>query len=332
MKLSVLKGDDATSAIEEYSEILTPVPNSNGLVSVEFGGQTGWDAIDWTNGTFFIKTETDVDNDGTYDVEGTSQLLSVPYALHAKTAESITGDLNETDPLFDASVASAITAVDTTNWNNKLDAEVDGSITNELQTLSVSNDTIYLSNGGFAKIPTQQPNTYAVGDYALGGMVIKVNVEGTHGLVMALTDQAYENNDEANLVDFNEAPCRCRDTSRFDETGKQYLDWRLPYVDEVNHLQKLICSDPSGVFKDNNILKDINMNPSGDARYYWFSDFKYCTKSEVSGFNDKSLYRRLNGKIYSNYNFNSGYTAISDKENLIESLEYPANVRCVRSF
>ena len=31
--------------------------------------------------------------------------------------------------------------------------EVDGSITNELQTISISNDTIYLSNGGFVVIP-----------------------------------------------------------------------------------------------------------------------------------------------------------------------------------
>lgn len=31
--------------------------------------------------------------------------------------------------------------------------EVDGSVTNELQTLSISNDTLYLSNGGFVKLP-----------------------------------------------------------------------------------------------------------------------------------------------------------------------------------
>ena len=54
MKLSVLKGNDATSASEEYSETLTPTPNANGLVSIEFGGQTGWDAIDWHSRQAYI--------------------------------------------------------------------------------------------------------------------------------------------------------------------------------------------------------------------------------------------------------------------------------------
>ena len=54
-----------------------------------------------------------------YSLTTTSQLLSVPYALHAKTAETVTGDLTETDPVFGASLASEITGTDTTNWNNK---------------------------------------------------------------------------------------------------------------------------------------------------------------------------------------------------------------------
>lgn len=44
------------------------------------------------------------------------------------------------------------------NWGNHADAgylttELDGSATNELQVLSISHDTIYLSNGGYAKLP-----------------------------------------------------------------------------------------------------------------------------------------------------------------------------------
>jgi uncharacterized protein (TIGR02145 family) len=62
-------------------------------------------------------------NCGAWVDMGTSQFMSVPYALHAKTAETI----NETDPVFGSSVAAGITGADTTNWNNtnKLDVEVD---------------------------------------------------------------------------------------------------------------------------------------------------------------------------------------------------------------
>ena len=44
---------------------------------------------------------------------GTSQLLSVPYAIHAKTVENI----NETDPVFNTSIAKSIGEVDTNRWN-----------------------------------------------------------------------------------------------------------------------------------------------------------------------------------------------------------------------
>ena len=46
-------------------------------------------------------------------------MLSVPYALHAKTADSLTTPINETDPVYSSSVASGIISTDTTYWNNK---------------------------------------------------------------------------------------------------------------------------------------------------------------------------------------------------------------------
>ena len=52
-----------------------------------------------------------------YTISGTSQLLSVPYALHAKTAETLTGNITENDPVFGASIAAGISAADTAQWN-----------------------------------------------------------------------------------------------------------------------------------------------------------------------------------------------------------------------
>ena len=73
--------------------------------------------IDWSKGPYFIHTETDPTGGTNYTITGTSELLSVPYALHAATAEKLTKDITETDPLFSSSVASKITAADTVKWN-----------------------------------------------------------------------------------------------------------------------------------------------------------------------------------------------------------------------
>ena len=46
-------------------------------------------AIDWSDGPYFIQTETDPIGGSSYIISGTSQLLSVPFALHAKEAKSV---------------------------------------------------------------------------------------------------------------------------------------------------------------------------------------------------------------------------------------------------
>jgi hypothetical protein len=82
------------------------------LLTIEIGAGvqlTGtFSDIDWAEGPYFLKTETDPSGGTTYTITGTSQLLSVPYALHAKTAEAVSGEIPETDPKFTDSPAAGI--------------------------------------------------------------------------------------------------------------------------------------------------------------------------------------------------------------------------------
>ncbi len=151
LQVSILQGSAGGTVV--YTEIQTPTTNANGLISIEIGGETGFDTINWAHSTFYIKIETDPAGGTNYTITGISQLLSVPYALHSKTAEAVSGGFTETDPVFIASPVNGITSFDITNWNNKLDSEVDGSVTNELQALNIHEDTILLSDGGQIKLP-----------------------------------------------------------------------------------------------------------------------------------------------------------------------------------
>ena len=90
MQISVLQTTANGTAV--YVETQTPTTNANGLVSIEIGmGNVvsgDFSAIDWSAGPYFIKTETDPTGGTSYTITGTSELLSVPYALYSKNVEA----------------------------------------------------------------------------------------------------------------------------------------------------------------------------------------------------------------------------------------------------
>ena len=95
LRISILQGSATGTPV--YVETQTPTSNSNGLISIEIGGGTPvtgtFASINWSTGTYFIKTETDPTGGTNYTITGTSQLLSVPYALFAKTSGHYIGEL-----------------------------------------------------------------------------------------------------------------------------------------------------------------------------------------------------------------------------------------------
>ncbi|MEX0812327.1 MAG: DUF1566 domain-containing protein [Chitinophagales bacterium] len=120
IRIQILQGSEFGGAV--YVETHTSTTNANGLMSLEIGNGTvvsgNFITIDWTDGPYFIKTETDPTGGTNYSISSTSQLLSVPYALHAKKADSVSGGITETDPVYTGSQASNITAIDIANLSN----------------------------------------------------------------------------------------------------------------------------------------------------------------------------------------------------------------------
>lgn len=98
MRISILL--TSVSGTPVYVETQTPTTNANGLASIEIGGGTvvsgNFASINWANGPYFIKTETDPVGGTNYTITGTSQLLSVPYALYAANAGIASGGGNFT--------------------------------------------------------------------------------------------------------------------------------------------------------------------------------------------------------------------------------------------
>jgi hypothetical protein len=146
MQISILQGSASGTAV--YVETQSPTTNANGLVSLEIGTGTTSDdfsSIDWANGPYFIKTETDPAGGTSYSITGTSQLLSVPYSLHSGRADSAMNVANSEN--WDKDVTDDFSGDynDLTNKPASFD-DADADSTNELQQIQISGDTLSLSN------------------------------------------------------------------------------------------------------------------------------------------------------------------------------------------
>ncbi len=126
VKIDILKGFTLETAISVYSETHNSSTNKNGLLTIEIGAGNvvsgDMNSINWGTDNYFVKVQTDPDGGSNYTIEGTSQLLSVPYALYAQDVA------------------------------NKDDADHDPN--NEIQTLSISGQTLTISEGNSVTLPS----------------------------------------------------------------------------------------------------------------------------------------------------------------------------------
>ena len=90
MRLSLLQGSEKGKAVYEETQFVNT--NENGLVSIAIGAGFSYNQkitnIDWINGPYFVKTETDPTGGDNFTIISISQLLSVPYALYAEKSGS----------------------------------------------------------------------------------------------------------------------------------------------------------------------------------------------------------------------------------------------------
>ena len=198
-----------------YEETHTPTSNTNGLVSLEIGTGTvisgSFTAIDWSAGTYFIKTETDPTGGTNYTITGTSQLLSVPYALYAETS-------NDTP-------AVALNTAKVSYTEAAVSANIAVSANTAKTVISLEQSDAIVANT--AKVGYTQP-TYLVNNFyeELGGYIIEVSASGKHGIVAARLDQGTSN--WYNAINSLSNP------DNHDAVGAEFKDWRMPTNRELN--------------------------------------------------------------------------------------------------
>jgi len=233
MQISILQTTITGTTV--YAETHTVTTNLNGLVSLEIGtGSTSdtFSTIDWSAGPYFIKTETDPTGGSSYTITGTSQLMSVPFAMYAKSSgNGITTDQSDAIVANTAKVgyADALVSANTDVAANTAkvgytEAAVSANTDVAANTLKVSyTQPIYSVNTFYAE---------------LGGYVIAVRDGGKHGLVVAMEDQGNSSWYEANDL--------LSDANNHDVNGAKFMDWRLPTKRELN----LVYNQKSNIVGD----------------------------------------------------------------------------------
>lgn len=95
LQISILQGSVSGQAV--YVENLSGKTNTNGLITLHLGRGTAVSGslaeIDWSDGPYFLQVGVDVNGGFDFTTQSTTQLLSVPYALYAKSAESVSGTI-----------------------------------------------------------------------------------------------------------------------------------------------------------------------------------------------------------------------------------------------
>jgi hypothetical protein len=146
-----------------------------GLFNLTVGGgsiQSGSMAsIDWSAADFYMQVGMDANGGTNFLTMGTTQLLSVPYALHAKTAESIIGGSQVTI------TGTGSTTVTGTAPNFTVNST-------DMQNISLVGDVLSIQNGNSITLPLNLNsygysvmfNNVPISDPAINDVMIEPNV------------------------------------------------------------------------------------------------------------------------------------------------------------
>lgn len=148
----------SASGLAIFTETHTIQTDANGVISLVLGSISGTTigTIDWTNGPYFVQSELDLSGGSNYTINGTHQLLSVPFAFHATQAESLVGGVEEADPLFinwDRTEGIEITEAQISDLQPYLTAELDPAVSDNFDfTNAQAGDLLQFDGSKWVKL------------------------------------------------------------------------------------------------------------------------------------------------------------------------------------
>ena len=163
-RMTIFEG--STTGLIKYQETQAGTTNKYGLISLAIGNGIisagSMASINWGGNGHLLQVEIDPAGGTNFNILSTSQLMSVPYALYALSSGNGSSGGSDNDADSTNEIQTVSISNDTVFLSRggfvvlppgSSGINNDNDSTNEIQTVSISNDTVFLSRGGFAILP-----------------------------------------------------------------------------------------------------------------------------------------------------------------------------------
>ncbi len=202
LKVSFL--EDGPNGAARYAESQSVPTDGQGVFSLVIGDGSpvsgSFTAMDWAHHQYWVEIAMKTPGDASYTPMGTTQLLSVPYALFAEKSNN------------DLSAGQGINIA-----NGMISNTGDLDNTNELQTLSVNGDQLSLSNGNAVTLPTGTTYSPGAGIQISGNTISATDASPTNEIqTLSLNGQQLSLSNGGGSVQLPAAPPTSWDVSNND--------------------------------------------------------------------------------------------------------------------
>jgi hypothetical protein len=188
IRIKILQGSANGSTV--YNETFNPTTNAYGMVSLKIG--TGsvvsgtFSSIDWGNNSYYVETAADVSGGSNYSIISTTQFMSVPYALFAKSTGSSPPDNDWTESGNNIFRSSGNVGIGTTNPSYKLDVNGTGRFTGDLTSTgnitTGNNGKLILWRGGIQDPYISHVSNKSIGFFTVDSEKMRITEGGNVGI------------------------------------------------------------------------------------------------------------------------------------------------------